>query len=83
LHFSDNTKIQFEEFQKRIRCNTKKKVPHEVEAFYRRMVQHASRMAALFQYFCDETEVIEDYVESAIKLCSWYGSTYDVIFPNT
>lgn len=81
LHFSDNTKIQFEEFQKRISgVIQERKVPHEVEAFYRRMIQHASRMAALFQFFCDETEVIEDYVESAIKLCSWYGGNYDVIF---
>ena len=53
-----------------------------VEVFYNRMVQHASRIAALFQYFCSEAEVIDDYVESAIKLCSWYGSTYGVIFAN-
>lgn len=81
LEFSRKSKLQFEEFQQKINNIIKEKhVPVEIETFYRRLVQHASRIAALFQYFCNENEIIEDHVKNAIDLCSWYAVNYGNIF---
>lgn len=81
LYFSDSGKAKFEIFKQQINSRIKNlNVSPVVETFYRRLIQHASRMAALWQYFCSGNEAIEDYVTNAIELCIWYGLNYDRIF---
>ncbi|VVE42645.1 hypothetical protein PAN31117_04644 [Pandoraea anapnoica] len=53
----------------------------EVASFFRKIGQHATRLAALFHYFSGESGAISaKTMRSAITFCDWYGQSFVRIF---
>jgi hypothetical protein len=55
----------------------------ELKSFFRKIVQQATRIAAIFHYFCRRNgDISGESMQSAIGLCEWYMDEFIRIFAN-
>jgi hypothetical protein len=82
LNMSDRAKHYWKVFKDGINfVLTNEGYSDEINAFFRKLAQQASRIAALFHYFEGKSgDISSEAMKSAIVLCEWYAHEYVRIF---